>query len=85
LKCSGACSTSWGEERCITSFGVETEGKRPLGRPRHRWDNNIKKDFQEVVWRAWTGLMWLRIVTDCGLSKYGNEASGSIKFGEFLD
>jgi hypothetical protein len=24
------------------------EGKRPLGRPRCRWENNIKMDFQEV-------------------------------------
>ena len=24
------------------------EGKRPLERPRHRWEDNIKKDFQEV-------------------------------------
>jgi hypothetical protein len=27
----------------------KTEGKRPLGRPRHRWEyNNIKMDLQEV-------------------------------------
>jgi hypothetical protein len=24
------------------------EGKRPLGRPRHRWENNIKMDLKEV-------------------------------------
>jgi hypothetical protein len=24
------------------------EGKRPLGRPRHRWEGNLKMDFQEV-------------------------------------
>ena len=24
------------------------EGKRPLGRPRHRWEDNIKVDLQEV-------------------------------------
>jgi hypothetical protein len=24
------------------------EGKRPMGRPRHRWENNIKVDLQEV-------------------------------------
>jgi hypothetical protein len=24
------------------------EGKRPLGRPRHRWDDNIKMDFLDV-------------------------------------
>jgi hypothetical protein len=26
------------------------EGRRPLGRPRRRWENNIKKDIQEVGW-----------------------------------
>jgi hypothetical protein len=26
------------------------EGKRPLGRPRRRWEDNIKLDIQEVVW-----------------------------------
>jgi hypothetical protein len=24
------------------------EGKRPLGRPRHRWENNIKTDLRET-------------------------------------
>jgi hypothetical protein len=28
------------------------EGKRPLGRPRHTWDDNIKIDLQEVRWRS---------------------------------
>jgi hypothetical protein len=37
------------------------EGKRPLGRPRSRWENNIKTDLQEVGWGIWTGLSWLRI------------------------
>jgi hypothetical protein len=39
------------------------EGKRPLGRPRHREERNIKTDLQEVEWGAWTGLIWLRIGT----------------------
>jgi hypothetical protein len=26
------------------------EGKRPLGRPRRRWVDNIKMDFREMVW-----------------------------------
>ena len=37
------------------------EGKRPLGRPRSRWEDNIKMDLQEMVWGAWTGFIWLRI------------------------
>jgi hypothetical protein len=27
---------------------VKTEGKRPLGRPRRRWEDNIKRDLQKV-------------------------------------
>jgi hypothetical protein len=32
------------------------EGKRPLGRPRHRWVNNIKLDLIEIVW---DGVDWI--------------------------
>ena len=39
------------------------EGKRPLGRPRGRWEDNIKMDLQEV---GWTGSIWLRIRTSGG-------------------
>jgi len=38
----GACSTYGGEERCIKGFGGILEGKRQLGRSRHRWEYNIK-------------------------------------------
>jgi hypothetical protein len=34
---------------------------------------------------AWTGLRWLRIGTGGGSCECGNEPSGSIKCGEFLD
>jgi hypothetical protein len=37
------------------AYGIlvgKSEGKRPLGIPRHRWENNIKMDLQEVGWRA---------------------------------
>jgi hypothetical protein len=43
------------------------EGRRPLGRPRRRCENNIKMDLQEVGWGTWTGLIWLRIGTGGGL------------------
>ena len=35
------------------------EGKRPLGRPRRRWEDNIKKDLQDLGWGAWTGFTCL--------------------------
>jgi hypothetical protein len=39
------------------------EGKRPLGRPRHRLVDNIRMDLGEVGWVMWTGLVWIRIGT----------------------
>jgi hypothetical protein len=43
------------------------EGKRPLGRPRHRWEDNINRmDFREIGWLVWTRLIWLRIGTSGG-------------------
>jgi len=42
--------TGTGENRGVHMDLVrETEGKRPLGRPRCRWKDNIKMDLQEVV------------------------------------
>jgi len=38
------------------------EGKRPLGRPRHRWENNIKMDIQEVGWGY--GIDWIDLAQD---------------------
>jgi hypothetical protein len=37
---------------------VIPEGKKPLGRPRRRWEVNIKMDLREVVWgnMDWVGL-----------------------------
>jgi hypothetical protein len=42
------------------------EGKRPLGRPRRRWEDNMKKGLREVGCDVWTGLGWLRIGTGGG-------------------
>ena len=36
-------------------------GKEQLGKPRRRWEDNIKLDLQEVGWGIWTGLIWFRI------------------------
>jgi hypothetical protein len=49
-------------------FNGKPEGKRPLGRPRRRWADNIKLDFREI---GWGGM---------GSCERGNEPLGSIKF-----
>ena len=42
------------------------EGKRPLGRPRRRWVDNIRMNLQERDVGIWTGLGWPRIETGGG-------------------
>jgi hypothetical protein len=69
-----ACST-YEESRDVYRVLVgKSEGKRPLGKPRLRWEDNIKVDLQDV---GFGGMDW---IDECG-----NEHSGSIKCGEFLD
>ena len=44
----GACSTYGGVERRIQGLVVTGEGKGPLVRSRHRWEDNIKMDLQKA-------------------------------------
>jgi hypothetical protein len=59
-----------GETRNIYRILVgKPEGKRPLGRPRRRWVDDIKMDLRGIGWDGvvWTGWNWLRIGTSGGL------------------
>jgi hypothetical protein len=42
------------------------EGKKPIGRLRHRWKHNIKMDIREIGWgdMDWTGLDWIDLAQD---------------------
>ena len=42
---------------------VKPEGKRSLGRPRRRWEDNMKRKWEGVVGTGWS---WLRIGTGGG-------------------
>ena len=56
-----------GEDRGVHRVLVgKPEGKRLLGRPRHRWEDNIKIDLQEVGGGLGTGWSWLRTGTGGG-------------------
>jgi hypothetical protein len=50
------------EERVYVMVGMP-EGKRPLGRLRCKWVNNIKMHLEGQDGVVWTGLVWLRIGT----------------------
>jgi len=56
-----ACSTT-GDRRGVNWILVgKPEGKRSLGKPRHRWEDNIKMDFQEVG--CWV-MDWIELAQD---------------------
>jgi hypothetical protein len=61
------------------------EARRPLGRSRHRCEDNIKMDIQEMGWC----INWFDLAQDrdrwWALVNGGNEPSSSIKCGKFLD
>jgi len=51
-----------GERRDVYRVLVgKPEGKRTLGRPRHRWEDNIKMDFQEV---GCGGMDWMELAQE---------------------
>jgi hypothetical protein len=37
---------------------IKPEGKRSLVRPRRRWEDNIKMDRREILFRVWIGFIW---------------------------
>jgi hypothetical protein len=39
----------------------KSEGKRPLGRPRRRWKDNIRMDIKEI---GWEGVDWIHLAKD---------------------
>jgi hypothetical protein len=67
-------------------YGVlvgRSEGKRPLGIPRRRWEDNIKIDLMEI---GIDGSNWIRLTQDrvrWQTFRHGNEPSGSIKKGGY--
>ena len=76
-----------GERRGVYRVLVgKPEGKKPLGRTRRRWKYNIKMDLQEGRCGGYgldrAGSEYWQVAGCC---EFGNELSGSVKGGEFLD
>jgi len=53
----GACSTYWERRGVYRVLVGKPEGKTQIVRPRRRWEDNIKMDFQELGWGARIGLI----------------------------
>ena len=39
-----------GPERCMQCVSVEPEGRRPFGRTRRIWENNIEMGLKKIAW-----------------------------------
>jgi len=83
-----------GEEKGVYRFLLgKPERKRPLGRPRRRWVDNIRTDLQEVGGRRWdvgSGYVdWIGLAQDRDrwwtLMSAVMNFRGSVKCGVFLD
>jgi hypothetical protein len=55
-----------GEKNAYRILVGKPEGKRPLGRARRRWVDNIKWTLERLDEMVWIGLTWLRIGTSRG-------------------
>jgi hypothetical protein len=56
-----ACSTNGEKRNAYRILVGKPEGKRPLGSPRRRWEDNIKIDLRDV---EWVGMNWIHLAQD---------------------
>jgi hypothetical protein len=80
-----ACITHWEKRNAYRILMGKPEGKRPLVRPRHKYEDNIKIELRGIGW----GVMdWIHLAQDRDRwrsCEHGNEPSGSIKCWEILE
>jgi hypothetical protein len=55
------CGTHGGGERCLQGYGREDRSQEPLGRPRRRWEDNIKMDLRKI---GIDGANWIQLSQD---------------------
>ena len=58
---AGYVASMWKRRGVCTVLVGKPEGKRPLGGPRRRWEDNIKMDIQEV---KCGGMDWIELALD---------------------
>jgi hypothetical protein len=63
MRCAGHAACMGEIRNEYTLLVGKPEGKGPLGRPRHRWEDNIKMELMKQGGKLWTGFIWLRIGT----------------------
>jgi hypothetical protein len=56
-----ACSVDGGDEKCVKNLVGKLEWKRPLRRPRSRWQDNVKMNLREIGFGC---VDWIHLVQD---------------------
>jgi hypothetical protein len=56
-----ACGTNWGKRNAYRILVGKPESKRPLGRLRYRWTDNIKMGLRQI---GWDGMDWIDLAQD---------------------
>jgi hypothetical protein len=54
----GACGKDGRVEKSVQGFNGKAQRKRPLRRPRHRWEGGIKMDLRDI---GWVGMDWIHL------------------------
>jgi len=80
----GACS-AYGAESYTECWWGNLKEKYHLGDPDVDGRIILRRIFRKWEVGVWTGSSWLRVGQVTGTCEWGNEPSGSIKCGEFLD
>jgi hypothetical protein len=58
MRWAGHVARVWEKRGAYRILVGRPEGRRPLGRPRRRWEDNIKMDLREV---GWVGMNWIEL------------------------
>jgi hypothetical protein len=61
MRWAGRVARIWEERNVYRALVRKREGKRPLERPRCRWENGIKMDLREI---GWGGVEWIHLARD---------------------
>jgi hypothetical protein len=86
MRCAGHVARVGEKRNAYRLLVGKPEGMRPLGRPRHRWVDNIRIDLGEVGWSDvrvdWSGSGQEQVKSSC---EFGTEPSGSMKCWETIE
>jgi hypothetical protein len=61
MEVKGHIACMGGMRNAYRDFVVKPEGKTPIGRPRRRWEDNIKMELRDI---GWGGMDWIQVAQD---------------------